>query len=144
MRRTSILQLAGILIAAGIGCGNTSNPAVPDGSTNTPASHALDNGTYQVTKNYRGHVGPYTLPEGATITYTITDMPKGAPDMMDVLVVSDDMIMLPSYIGYGVRAGVSSVTATTEPLPADTYDLAFFCNNTAVDCVLGYMLTASY
>jgi hypothetical protein len=46
--------------------------------------------------------------------------------------------------GYGVRNDVSSTSATTEPLPADLYDLVAICHNIIDDCLFNATITAYY
>jgi len=132
-RAIVVLGLVGL-----VGCG---------GSGRSATVHALDSGSGQVPAGQSLAIGPFPLPAGATVTYTITDTPTGiGSDTMDFVVASDAMVQsgATTLAGYGVRNGVSSTSATTEPLPRDDYDLVAFCNNFVDDCLFDATITAYY
>ena len=123
------------------GCGSSG------GSGSHPTTHALDSGQGQVPAGQSLAIGPFSVPDGATITYTITDTPTGiGSDTMDFVVASDAMVQsgVTTIAGYGVRNDVSSTSATTVPLPSDDYDLVAFCNNLIDDCIFDAVMTAYY
>jgi hypothetical protein len=131
----------------GLGCGGTGNDGGPGGSTYTPSNHSIDTGAKRLAANDENAIGPFTLPEGATVTYTITDMPTGfGNDTMNFVVVSDAMVQGNSaqLTGYGVQSGVSSTHIVTQALPGDSYDLVVQCNNLVDDCLFSDVITAFY
>jgi hypothetical protein len=131
-----------------VGCGAAADGT--DGSaTVTPTNHPIDASSTakRVQVNGQLAIGPFALPSGATVTYTITDMPSGiGNDTMNFVVVSDEMVKAQStqLTGYGVKTSVSSTTATTLPVPADSYDLVAQCNNLVDDCFFTDTVTAFY
>lgn len=127
-----------------VGCGSSGSGP---GGGYTPTVHSLDSGSGQVAAGEALAIGPWSLPSGATVTYTITDTPTGiGNDTMDFVVVSDAMVQagVTTLAGYGLRQNVSSTSATTTPLPADVYDLAVICNNIIDDCLFNATVTAFY
>jgi hypothetical protein len=85
------------------------------------------------------------VPDGATITYDVVDMPSGiGADSMDLQVSSAAVVQAASGTGYGVRKGVASSGATTTPLPADSYFFVVACRNLVDDCLFGETVTATY
>jgi hypothetical protein len=131
-----------------VGCGAATD-GTGTGNTATPTNHSIDASTTakRVQVNGQLAIGPFTLPDGATVTYSITDMPSGVGnDTMNFVVVSDEMVKAQStqLTGYGVKTGVSSTSATTLPVPADSYDLVAQCNNIVDDCFFADTVTAFY
>jgi hypothetical protein len=132
------------VVLALVGCGGSDSggPGVP-----MPSVHAIDSGNQRVTVGGSLAIGPFALPAGATVTYTITDMPTGiGSDTMNFVVVSDAMVRGNSaqLAGYGVQNGVSSTNIVTQQLPADSYDLVAECNNLIDDCFFSDVITAYY
>jgi|SRR5580692_9310272 hypothetical protein len=139
-----------IFAVALLGCGGTGTGGTGtggQGATHTPSTHAIDMAQRHVTVNTSISIGPFSVPDGATVTYTVTDMPTGvAADTMNIAVASDAMVQAGTtpLTGFGVNNGVGSATATTVPLPAGAYDLVAFCNNLVDDCSFSDTITAFY
>jgi hypothetical protein len=137
--KTTILGLGVVLFL--VGCGGGSSGA------SAPTVHSLDSGNKRSAQGTASPFGPYVLPEGATVTYDIVDMPTGiGSDSMDTVIATDSDVragQLPIQ-GYAARTGISSTGATTPPLPADSYALVVVCNNTIDDCFFGATVTATY
>ena len=126
-----------------IGCGSSGGGP----GTSQPTIHTLDSGSGQVPAGDALAIGPWPLPSGATVTYTIIDTPTGiGSDTMDFVVASDAMVQagVTTIAGYGVRNNVASTSATTETLPADVYDLVAICHNIIDDCIFTATITAYY
>lgn len=133
-------------VLALIGCGGSGSGG-PGGTTYTPTVHSVDSSNQRVAVNMSLAIGPFDLPAGATVTYTITDMPSGiGNDTMNFVVVSDAMVRGNSaqLAGYGLQNGVSSTHIVTPQLPADSYDLVAQCNNIVDDCLFNDAITAYY
>jgi hypothetical protein len=90
-------------------------------------------------------LGPFTVPSGATVDYSIVDMPYGVgPDTMDVGVATNASAETASPVVYGVQNNVASTSGATPPLPAGTYDLLVQCVNLVDNCVFDVTLNATY
>ena len=78
--------------------------------------------------------GPYTIPDGATIVFDVSDAYQ---DAMDVSVVPDGS-SCDGTSGYGALSSsnwAGTGSSETQTLPAGNYDLAVNCNNFVSDCV---------
>src|SRR5579862_4412045 len=140
-----------IFTVAVLGCGGTGTGGTGTGgagATHKPTIHAIDSAPQRhVSVNTSISIGPFSVPDGATVTYTVTDMPTGAAaDTMNLAVAADAMVQAGTVplTGFGVNNGVGSATATTVPLPAGPYDLVAFCNNPVDDCSFSDTITAFY
>src|SRR5436190_11088188 len=134
------MKKAMVVVLLLVGCGSS-------GGGSSATTHALDSGQGQVPAGQSLAIGPFSVPDGATITYTITDTPTGVGnDTMDFVVASDAMVQsgATTLAGYGVRNGVSSTSAPPVPLPSDDYDLVSICNNIIDDCIFNATITAYY
>lgn len=143
MRRELCVTCA---VFALIGCGGSSGTGT-GGPGYTPTVHGIDSTNQRVAVNMSLSIGPFDLPMGGAVTYTITDMPSGiGNDTMNFVVVSDAMVKGNSaqLSGYGVQTGVSSTHIVTPQLPADSYDLVAQCNNLVDDCLFNDVITAYY
>lgn len=90
-------------------------------------------------------IGPFSLPSGAVVDYSIVDTPTGiGNDSMDVGVAVDATAASSAPTVYGAQTGVSSTSGRTQPLPADTYDLLIACNNIVDDCIFQATVSATY
>jgi hypothetical protein len=141
---TRTFSLAAWAVVALCGCGGSGSGG-PGGYT--PTVHSIDSSNQRVAVNMSLAIGPFDLPAGATVTYTITDMPTGiGSDTMNFVVVSDAMVRGNSaqLTGYGVQNGVSSTHIVTQQLPADSYDLVAQCGNIIDDCLFNDVITAYY
>lgn len=117
------------------------------GQTASPTVHLIDaNGGLRTLKAEQVQVvGPFTVPDGATVTYTITDMPTGiGVDTMNAGIATDATVQASNPTAYGVAAGVSSTEQTTPALPAGAYDLLVKCANLVDDCYFTDQVTATY
>jgi hypothetical protein len=126
-----------------VGCGGGSS----GGGASAPTVHPFSDRDQQSAVGVVLPIGPFMLPEGATVTYDITDMPMGiGPDSMDCVVATTTELQRGQVpiLGTGVRMGVSSTGATTPPLPADSYNLAIVCRNISDDCTFHASLSATF
>jgi len=141
MRR---LALLGVFV---VGCGAAGTDGGGGGS---PTTHSIDEGSglRRVTSGSRLYIGPFTVPAGATVTYSIADMPTGAgSDTMDFVVAAHSMASNPTSVqlqGYGVENNVSSVSTTTAALPAGSYDVFCTCANLVDECFFTDTISALY
>jgi hypothetical protein len=116
----------GLLALPGLGCGSSS-----DG----PVTYTLDQGSNQVPVGYVAPIGPFSVPSGAIISYSIRDTPEGFG--------ADSMTFAIDPGAYAYLSG-SSVTASTPPLPGGSYYLDITCDNIADDCFFDDQITATY
>jgi hypothetical protein len=147
MTRRAIFFGLSFAIVADVGC---MDGAARDAMCK-PTTHLLDSSDQRIAANTLNGVGPFYLPDGGTITYTITDTPSvSVIDTMNVFIVSHSTYVAqfmsqPKQLpGYAAEIDVSSVTATTPELPVDSYDLAVYCFNLINDCLFHDEITALY
>lgn len=137
--KTTIIGLAVVTLLVGCGGG--------DGGPSGPTVHSISDRSQRAESGTRLPIGPFALPEGATVTYNIVDMPTGiGDDRMDCVVAahSDVQAGQDPLSGFGVRTGVSSTGATTPPLPADDYDLVVICRNISDECFFTATVSATF
>jgi len=92
-------------------------------------------------------VGPYQLPAGAVVSWTVTDIPTNlGPNSMDVALATADSVAAGGTLEtFGPQMGVSSTTGMTPELPtANSYDFVAFCRNPVVACTFRLTLVANY
>ena len=138
MNKLRVGLLATLVVAS---CGTS------DGSGGgAPSSHQVEASNRRVTAGTLLAIGPFAVPAGGTVTYSITDMPTGIGlDTMDFVVAASFMVGGSSQInGYGLKQNVSSTSSSTPPLPADNYDLVVSCKNIVDDCLFQTNVTAFY
>jgi hypothetical protein len=115
-----VRALLGAIAASGmfgiIGCGTS------DGG---PQTYVLDRDSNHVAVGALASIGPFSVPSGATIDYSIVDTPVG--------IGSDSLTSSIDPGGYTARSG-SSISAATGPLPAGYYYLDVSCDNILDDC----------
>jgi|SRR5580698_7254284 hypothetical protein len=128
------------VVLCGIGCGAGTN-----GGTPPPTTHLLDQQSITIPAGQAEAVGPYTVPDGATITYEITDTPTGiGSDSMDVGIATDATAQASNPTLFASQTDVSSVTGTTPDLSAGAYDLYVACHNLSDNCIFDETTTAFY
>lgn len=133
MKMVRTLCTVGLLLSTAAGCGSKSATALTPLVSNV--NEAVAAGDCVPLE------GPYTLPSGAEMSYSIIDADDA--DDMDVAVI-DDAAGCAFSEGYGVALDVASVNARTGPVPAGDYDFVVHCNNLIYDCVFRLTWTASY
>jgi hypothetical protein len=132
-----IMAASVVVLVAFLGCGGGGGSGT---ASVVPTVHDVDSGDQRAAIGTLV-IGPFTLPGGATVTYTIVDKPTGlGSDTMDFQITSANG----SGPAYGEKTGVSSTGATTSALPADDYALVARCRNIVDDCFFGETITAIY
>lgn len=117
------------------GCANSSQPT----------AHLLDQQTLTVQAGHAVAVGPYTVPDGAIITYQITDTPTGiGSDSMTVGIATEATAQATNPTLFAAQTNVSSVSGDTPALSAGGYDLYVACTNAIDDCIFDETVTGSY
>jgi hypothetical protein len=130
--RTVMMIGAAALLVAGAGCGSSGPPGhtLIDGiGESVPAGSCL------------AVEGPYGIPSGATMSYSISDIDD--TDDMDVGVI-DDAFGCDFSSGYGVVLDTASVSSGTGSVPAGNYDFVVSCNNLFNTCLFSLTWSASY
>ena len=90
-------------------------------------------------------IGPFTVPSGAVVDYSIADTPTGiGSDAMDVGVAVDATVDSAAPTVYGGQMDVSTTSGSSGSLPAGAYDLLINCNNLIDDCIFDVTVTATY
>lgn len=150
MRRLGLL----LILLAAVGCGGSSDGGPSGGGgggggttqTHIPSSHVIASQQAEVIPpNTQVAIGPFSVPTGATVDYSIVDTPTGiGSDTMDVGIVVDSTASTSSPVAYGVRENVSSTSSTTQPLPAGSYDLVVQCMNLIDQCSFQAGIIATY
>jgi hypothetical protein len=141
MRRFLIVVLSGMAI----GCGGSGNGGTGGTSGAQPTNHLLDQQSLTVPAGQATAVGPYTVPDGATITYEITDTPTGiGSDTMTVGIATDATARASNPTLFAAQSNVSSVTGTTPALVAGAYDLYVACSNIVDNCIFDETVTGYY
>lgn len=167
------LGLAGLLLCGALGCGGNDGGGGAGGGGGSsgsggggggggssgsgggggavlppqPTDHVVDDtGVLRDVKSgQRFILGPFSVPAGATVTYTLTDMPTGVGvDSMNAGVVEDSESQAANPTAWGEAAGVSSTEQTTPALAAGSYDLLVKCANIIDDCFFTDSVTAFY
>lgn len=135
--RKGLLMLVGAMACGVAACGGGSvGPTIHTIANNEPTSTPA--GTQIL-------IGPFSLPSGAVVDYSIADTPTGiGSDTMDVGVAVDATVDSASPTVYGGQSNVSSTSGSSGALPADTYDLLVNCNNLIDDCIFDVTVTATY
>lgn len=141
-------KVIGVVLFVAMGCGDGGDGG-GGGGGGGPTSHLIaSDQPFQITNDEYLVLGPFPVPSGATVTYSVVDTPTGVgQDTFDVTAVASDASVDAGTFDaiYGVREGVNgSVSATTQPLPAGTYDFVALCGNIIDDCVFRVTLTAYY
>ena len=132
-----------IALAAACGLGNGASDAGSSADAPAPAVHVLvSNAPQGVPAQTQAGLGPFSLPAGATVTYTIAD--TSGYDTMSVGVVDASTLNGLYPVAYGAQNGVSSTTGTTPALPAGSYDLVVQCLNVLTSCAFNLTLIATY
>lgn len=120
------------MMACGGGGGTSVHAIATNQSESTPAGTQI-------------LIGAFAVPNGAVVNYSIVDTPTGiGSDTMDVGVAVDATADTGAPTVYGGQTNVSSTTGSTQPLPADTYDLLINCNNIVDPCIFTASVTATY
>ena len=128
--RTRLVIAMGLLLVAGCGAkGDDDHVLVSDVSETVGAGQCAP------------VEGPFAVPDGATMEYTLTDIDD--TDDMNVGVI-DDAAGCSFSDGYGVELDTASVDGSTGPVPAGSYDFVVQCNNLANDCLFSLTWSASY
>jgi hypothetical protein len=110
-----------------IGCGSSSSG---------PVTYTLDRGSNTVPAGAVAPIGPFSVPSGAIITYTIQDTPVGIGD--------DTMSFAIDPGGYAQVSGPSVAGVSTTPLQGGYYSLDVSCDNFIDDCNFNDEITATY
>src|SRR6202142_1495485 len=76
--------------------------------------------------------GPYSIPGGATTSYSVYDANQ---DDMDIAVVDDSFCCNPTSADVGYTSGVGSVKSSDAIPVSSTYNLAIGCFNIVDDCI---------
>ena len=118
--------LGAFAASALIGCGT---------SDSGPQTYILDRDSNNVAVGALASIGPFSVPSGAIIDYTIVDRPVG--------IGADSMTSSIDPGGYAARSG-SSLSASTGPLPAGYYYLDVSCENLIDDCYFDDEVRATY
>lgn len=137
MRRRILAVLGGAMFCGLGACGGGGGgPIVHVIANNEP--HSTPAGTQML-------IGPFSVPSGTVVDYSIVDTPTGiGSDTMDVGVAVDATVDSATPTVYGGQTGVSSVSGSSPPLPAGTYDLLINCNNFVDDCIFDVTVSATY
>lgn len=124
-----------------VGCGSGS------GGGGGPTVHTfLSNDPNSVPANQQLAIGPFTVPTGAVVNFSIVDTPTGiGDDSMDVGVATDASVLGGGQlVGYGMQSDVASTSGSTPPLPGGDYDFVVQCFNILDDCIFNLTLSATY
>jgi hypothetical protein len=120
-------RLLAVLALAAAGCGSSSSG---------PVTYVLDQDSNRVAPGVVAVIGPYSVPSGAIITYSIRDTPTGIGD--------DSMTFAINPGGYAAVSGPSVSGVSTPPLAAGYYSLDVSCDNVIDDCYFDDQITATY
>jgi hypothetical protein len=120
-------RLLAVLALAGAGCGSTSGG---------PVTYTLDRDSNRVAAGALAPIGPFSVPSGAIITYSVADTPVGFGD--------DNMTFAIDPGGYAAVRGPSVTGISTPLLPGGTYYLDVTCDNLVDDCYFDDEVTATY
>jgi hypothetical protein len=138
--RFGVLGLIALIAGCGLGTGS-GDGGVSEGHVPTP--HTLVANTPQsVPGGTQSGLGPFQLPAGATVTYTLADIT--GYDTMNVGVVDASTLNGLYPVSYGTQNGVSNTTATTPALPAGSYALVVQCLDVLTSCSFYLTVTATY
>ena len=85
--------------------------------------------------------GPYAVPDGASVDYTVTDADD--TDVMDVGII-DDSAGCSFSAAYGLQTDVASVTSGDDGLLAGNYDFVVHCRNIFSSCIFALSWSATY
>ncbi|HXJ21193.1 MAG TPA: hypothetical protein VMT03_13255 [Polyangia bacterium] len=139
--RSAIFLLFALVAGCGLGAG-TSDGGVP-GDAQPAVVHVLVSNTPQnVPAQTQSALGPFQLPAGATVTFTIAD--SSGYDTMNVGVVDASTLNGLYPVAYGAQNGISSTTGTTPALAAGSYVLVVQCLDILTSCSFNLTLTATY
>ena len=128
-----------VSIVVVIGCGGCSS------STQPPTTHLIDQQSLTIPAGQALAVGPFTVPDGATVTYQITDTPTGiGSDSMTVGIATEATAQATNPTLFAAQSKVSSVTGTTPSLSAGEYDLYVACQNAIDNCIFDETVTGYY
>lgn len=146
MRTTLVaLLLCGLLGCGGDGTGG--GGPLGGGGGSQPATHSIDEGgglREAAAASYTA-IGPFSVPAGATVSYSLTDMPVGfGDDAMQAAIVPASMIGSANPAGYGIATLTGSGGQTTEALPGGSYELYVVCANVIDECAFDDVVTAYY
>jgi hypothetical protein len=132
-RLPAIVFVAFLLAGCGGDGGSKDHPLLTDEETSANVNAVLV-------------VGPYQLPAGTVVSWTVTDIPTElGPNSMDVALATADSVAGGGTLQtYGDQRGVSSTTGTTSVPTANSYDFVVFCRNPVVACTFRLTLVASY
>ncbi len=134
--RRRLWAMTGVLAIGLVACGGEAGTSVHAIATNEP--HSTPAGTEIL-------IGPFSVPNGAVVDYSIVDMPTGiGDDTMDVGIALDATADSASPTVYGGQSNVSSTSGSTQPLPGGAYDLWISCKNFVDDCILTASVSATY
>lgn len=138
-------KLLSALALVAIGCGGTTNDN-PGAAGYVATAHVITAAqTEQIPTNRQVAIGPFSVPSGAVVDFTIADAPIGVGfDTMDVGIVTDASVDSTAPVGYGIKENVSSTSGETQPLPAGAYDLLVQCANFVDDCRFQAGIVATY
>jgi len=140
MRVPSLVLLS---LLAGCGLGNGSDDGGTSGDAPARAAHVLvSNAPQAVPPGTQAGLGPFQLPAGATVTFTLAD--STGYDTMNVGVVDAATLNGLYPVAYGAQNGVSSTTGTTPALPAGSYALVVQCLDILTSCAFNLTLVATY
>lgn len=109
------------------GCGNSSSG---------PVTYGLDRDSNMVPAGAGLSIGPFSVPSGAFISYSITDTPVGIGD--------DTMTFAIDPGGYAAASGPSIRGISTPLLSAGSYYLDVTCDNFVDPCYFDDDVTATY
>jgi hypothetical protein len=138
--RCGVLVLIASIAGCGLGTG-TGDGGVSEGHVPTP--HTLvANAPQSVPAGTQSGLGPFSLPAGATVTYTLADIT--GYDTMNVGVVDASTLDGLYPVAYGAQNGVSNTSNTTPALPAGSYALVVQCLDVLTSCSFYLTLTATY
>ncbi len=140
MRRALFVLIA---LASGCGLGNGSDDGGTSGDAQPRTAHTLvSNAAQAVPPGTQAGLGPFQLPAGATVTFTLAD--ATGYDTMNVGVVDASTLNGLYPVAYGAQNGVASTTGTTPALPAGSYDLVVQCLDVLTACSFNLTLVATY
>jgi hypothetical protein len=121
-------RLLAVLALAAAGCGSSSSG---------PVTYILDRASgNSIPAGGAVSIGPFSVPSGAIITYSIVDTPVGIGD--------DSLTFAIDPGGYAAVSGPSVSGVSTPPLPGGYYSLDVWCDNFVDPCYFDDQVTATY
>lgn len=139
--RCGVFVLIGLLAGCGLGKDTGDGGASGDGAV--PSVHVLvANAPQAVPAQTQSGLGPFSLPAGATVTFTLADV--SGYDTMNVGVVDASTLNGLYPVAYGAQNGITSTTGTTPALPAGSYVLVVQCLDILTACSFNLTLSATY